>query len=65
MYSYCLDNLKENGIFYVQGMTDLLAPLLVITDDGMYALKSYVCMYACSYVAIYRIFFLIAVYILI
>lgn len=39
LYSYCLDNLKENGIFYVQGMTDLLAPLLVITDDGMCELK--------------------------
>ena len=37
-YSYCLDNLKEKGIFYVQGMTDLLAPLLVIIDDGMWIL---------------------------
>ena len=34
MYSYCLDNLKEKGSFYAQGMTDLVAPLLVVIDDG-------------------------------
>ena len=56
LHSYCLDNLRENGIFYVQGMTDILAPLLVVIDDGMWSvMHTHICrcVYVCRHIHIY------------